>query len=124
MEKIAINVSNLAQSQILCYIHQQPMVLDQGTNYEENPSSHRRRMREGGQTDEAFLYSSKSAIFTDVGNVHCPFWAECKLEMETFSTQCTPCHIAQSGCCCTPTSESLTISVLLTSKVIQATTIH
>ena len=39
-EKNNHNYSNLAQSQILLYIHQWPMVSDYDTQYEENPSSH------------------------------------------------------------------------------------
>ena len=33
------NYSNLAQSQILFYVYQLPMVPDYGTQYEEDPSS-------------------------------------------------------------------------------------
>ena len=61
----------MSQSQILFYVHQQPMVPDHGTKYEENPSSHDRWMWKDGQTDDRtdwqtnglglFLYS-KSAI--------------------------------------------------------------
>ena len=34
------NYSNLEQNQFLYYVHQQPMVLNHGTKYEEKPSSH------------------------------------------------------------------------------------
>ena len=49
-------VSNLAQRQILFYMHQQPTVPDLGTQYEENPSSHqgkctRMERDTDGQTD-------------------------------------------------------------------------
>ena len=41
-ETIAIIYSNFEQSQILFYVHQQPMVPDHGTQFEENPSCHRK----------------------------------------------------------------------------------
>ena len=42
------NYSNLTQSQILFYLHQQPMVPDYCTQFEENPSSHHGRMHDNG----------------------------------------------------------------------------
>ena len=55
------NYSNLTQ--LLFYMHQQPVVLDHGTQYEDNPSSHRGGMRKDTLTEkrtdrlEPFLYS-------------------------------------------------------------------
>ena len=43
---------DLVQSQILFYMHQQPMVPDHATKYEENPSSHYGGMCEDGLTDQ------------------------------------------------------------------------
>ena len=57
------NYSNLAQSQILFYMHQQPMIPDHGTQYEENPASHHGRMNKDRHPDgrrdglTPFLYS-------------------------------------------------------------------
>ena len=45
------NYSNLAQSQILCYMHQQPMVPNHSTRYEENPSTYHGGISNDGQTD-------------------------------------------------------------------------
>ena len=45
------NYSNLSQSQILFYMHEQPMVPDHGTQYEENPASHHGGILEDGLTD-------------------------------------------------------------------------
>ena len=39
---------NLVQGQILFYVHQQPMVPDQGTKYEENLCIHHGGMCENG----------------------------------------------------------------------------
>ena len=44
-EKNGHTYSYLAQSQILFYMHQWPMVCDHGTQYEENPSGHHGGMR-------------------------------------------------------------------------------
>ena len=41
----------MAKSQILFYVHQQPMISDHGTQYEGNPSSHHGGMFEDGLTD-------------------------------------------------------------------------
>ena len=43
--------SNLAQSQILFYMHQQPMVPDHGTQYKENPFSYHGGMHKDVLTD-------------------------------------------------------------------------
>ena len=45
------NYSNLAHRQILFYMHQQPMVPDHGTQYEENLASHHGWMHKDGHTD-------------------------------------------------------------------------
>ena len=50
------NQSNLAQSQILFYVHQQPMVPDHGTQYEGNPSSHHGGKHKDGQMDRTLSY--------------------------------------------------------------------
>ena len=50
-EQMAIITTNLAQSQIVIYMHQWPIVPDHGTKYEENPPSYHRQMCEGGQMD-------------------------------------------------------------------------
>ena len=60
------NYSNLAQSQIVFYLNEHPLVSDNGTQYEENPFNHHGEMhggRLGRQTDrwndrlDPFLYS-------------------------------------------------------------------
>ena len=45
------NYSNLAQSQILFYMHQWLIVPDHGNQYEENPSTHHGGMLEDGNPD-------------------------------------------------------------------------
>ena len=45
------NYTNLAQSQNLFYMHQQPVVPDHGTQHEGNPSSHHGGMHEDGWMD-------------------------------------------------------------------------
>ena len=45
------NYSNLAQSHILFYMHQRPMVPDHDIQYKENPSGHHGGMCEDGHTD-------------------------------------------------------------------------
>ena len=45
------NYSKSAQSQILLYMHQWPMVPDHGTQYEESLSSHYRGMCKDGYPD-------------------------------------------------------------------------
>ena len=40
----------MEQSQILFYVHQQPMEADHGTQYERNPSGHHRGMLKDGMT--------------------------------------------------------------------------
>ena len=50
-ENMAI-ITDIWQIQILFYMHQQPMVPDHGTQYEENPSSHHGGMHEEGLPDE------------------------------------------------------------------------
>ena len=47
--------SNLAQSQILFYMHQRPMVPDRGNQYEENESNNHEGMHEDGL--DPFLYA-------------------------------------------------------------------
>ena len=47
-EKIALITQNLAQRQILFYMHQWPKVPIHGTQNEENPSHHHGRMRKDG----------------------------------------------------------------------------
>ena len=46
--KIAIRTKILHRAKILGYVHQRPMVLDHGNQYEENPSSHHGGMHEDG----------------------------------------------------------------------------
>ena len=55
-EKMTIISQNLAQIQIVFYMHQQPMVPDQGTQYEGNPSRYHGGMREDGLTDWTLSY--------------------------------------------------------------------
>ena len=50
-EKNCHNYSNLAQSQILLYIHQRVMLPDHDTQYEENQSSHHGGVHEHGHPD-------------------------------------------------------------------------
>ena len=45
------NYANLAQSHILFYKHQQPMVPDHATEYGKSPSIYHGRMHEDGLTD-------------------------------------------------------------------------
>ena len=45
------NYSNLAQSQIVFYVNEQPLVLNYATQYEENPASHHGGMHEDGRTE-------------------------------------------------------------------------
>ena len=58
-EKRGYNYSNLAYSQILFDMHQQPTVPDHDTQYEENPASHHGGMQKNGQTDWTLSYISQ-----------------------------------------------------------------
>ena len=64
-EKNCHNYSNLAHSQILFYLHQQTMVPDHGTQYEENPSSHQWGMHEDGYLDRQTDHPSKLGDLND-----------------------------------------------------------
>ena len=54
--KNGYNYSNVAHRHIIIYKYQQPMVPYHGTQYDENPSNHRREMHKDWGIDWTFSY--------------------------------------------------------------------